>query len=145
MFNPSREQARRFLIETLAKKRSRALMTPLETVAAEWLVLHPEYFSAFESGDEDALRKDYTPEGGAPNPFLHVSMHLSITEQVSIDQPAGIAAAVNALATRLGSLHDAHHAVMECLADMLWNAQRTNTPPDGAAYVACVERRAGLK
>lgn len=145
MFNPSREEARRFLIATLAKKRSRAVMTPLETIAADWLVQHPEYFPVFESSDEDELRKDYTPEAGAANPFLHLSMHLSISEQVSIDQPAGIAAAVNTLATRLGSLHDAHHAVMECLAEMLWNAQRNNLPADGAAYVACVEKRAGLR
>ena len=144
MFKPSRDDARRFFIETFKKKRAYAVLTPLETIAADWLVLHPEYFSSFESED-DVLAKDFTPEAGAPNPFLHLAMHLSITEQISIDQPAGIRAAVDALVSRLGSLHDAHHAVMECLGTMLWQAQRNGQAPDGVAYVACVERRAGLK
>ena len=144
MFNPSRDDVRRFFIETFKKRREHAVLAPLETMAADWLVLHPEYFSCFEPGD-DALAKDFTPEAGAANPFLHLAMHLSITEQISIDQPAGIRAAVDAIAARLGSLHDAHHAVMECLGEMLWQAQRSGRAPDGAAYVACVERGAGRK
>jgi hypothetical protein len=71
-------------------------------------------------------------------------MHLSIAEQVSIDQPPGIRAATQALAQRLGSEHDAHHQVMECLGEMIWNSQRSGMPPDGAAYIDCVRRRAGL-
>jgi hypothetical protein len=69
-------------------------------------------------------------------------MHLSIAEQVSIDQPAGIRQAVQLLAARLGSLHAAHHEVMECLGDMLWASQRSSLPPDGHAYLEAVRQRA---
>ena len=76
------------------------------------------------------------------NPFLHLSMHLSISEQCSIDQPRGIRQAVELLSRRLDSLHDAHHATMECLGQMLWESQRSGRPPDGEAYIAAVQRRA---
>ncbi|MDO0577881.1 DUF1841 family protein, partial [Escherichia coli] len=94
-----------------------------------------------EAGEE-ALARDYTPESGQSNPFLHLSMHLSISEQVSVDQPRGIRAAYEALAQRLDSPHEAQHQVMECLGQMLWTAQRTGLPPDGDAYIECVRKRA---
>jgi hypothetical protein len=69
-------------------------------------------------------------------------MHLSISEQCSIDQPQGIQTAVAQLAERKNSIHDAQHAVMECLGAMLWESQRSGRPPDGAAYVQSVQRSA---
>jgi len=84
----------------------------------------------------------YDGEGGKSNPFLHLSMHLSISEQCSIDQPRGIRQAVELLTTRRNSLHDAHHETMECLGHMLWESQRSGHPPDGAAYTGCVQRQA---
>ena len=90
-----------------------------------------------------ALERQYDASAnGRGNPFLHLSMHLSISEQCSIDQPAGIRQAVELLANRLDSLHQAHHEVMQCLQDMLWQSQVHQRPPDGAAYVEAVQRRA---
>lgn len=140
IFNPTREQARRFFIEAWRKRRESVPSSELETLAADWIGRHPEYLERFE---EAGIAADYAVEDGQANPFLHVGMHLSIEEQVSVDQPAGIRAAVEALARKLGSVHDAHHAAMECLGQMLWTAQRNGQPPDGEAYVACVSRRAG--
>ena len=140
MFNPSREEVRRFFRDLLAKKRDGAVLTPIEAIAGDWIEEHPEYFPALApvpAGEPDP----YEPREGAPNPFLHLSMHLSIAEQLAIDQPPGIKAAVERLTRSLGSAHDAHHEVMECLGEMLWSAQRNRTAPDGAAYVQCVERR----
>ena len=140
MFNPSRDEVRRFFRELLAKKEGGSVLTPLEAIAGDWIDEHPEYRPALAHvapGEPDP----YEPRDGAPNPFLHLSMHLSIAEQLAIDQPPGIRAAIDRLAKRLGSLHDAHHEVMECLGEMLWTAQRSGTPPDGDAYVRCVERR----
>jgi hypothetical protein len=142
MFNPSQHDVRRFFCEAYRKERSNEILTPLEAVARDWIVQHPEY--AGHLGDvEQALAADYGVENGQANPFLHLSMHLSIAEQVSIDQPPGIRAATQALAQRLGSEHEAHHEVMECLGEMIWHSQRNGVPPDGAAYIACVRRRAG--
>jgi hypothetical protein len=113
----------------------------MEAVAAPWVAEHPEYHT--ELADvEAALAADYKVEDGRVNPFLHLSMHLSITEQVSIDQPRGIKQAFELLAAKLGSAHEAQHEVMECLGEMIWTSQRTGLPPDGQAYLECVRRRA---
>jgi len=140
MFAPSQEQVRRFFCEAWAKHRQAQPVTPLEALAVDWIVQHPEYHDDLADVDA-ALAAVFTVEEGRTNPFLHLSMHLSITEQVSIDQPRGIRAAVEHLAARRGSLHDAHHEVMEALGDMIWTSQRAGRPPDGEAYVADVLAR----
>ena len=142
MFNPSQHDVRRFFCEAYRKDGAREVLTPLEAVARDWIVEHPEY--AVDLGDlERALASDYSVERGQANPFLHLSMHLSIAEQISIDQPPGIREAARALTRRLGSEHEAHHEIMECLGQMIWNSQRSGLPPDGAAYLECVRQRAG--
>ena len=142
VFNPSPADVRRFFVEARRKRGEGLPLTPLETIAADWIEEHPEYHG--DLADADAAQSAiYPAAGGRENPFLHLSMHLSISEQVSIDQPAGIRAAVEALAARLGSTHAAQHEAMECLGRMLWEAQRSGRDPDGDAYVECVRRRAG--
>jgi hypothetical protein len=140
MFNPSQHDVRRFFCNTFRKLRANEILTPLEAIARDWIVQHPEY-EAVLADTEAALAADYSVERGQSNPFLHLSMHLSIAEQISIDQPPGIRAAFLALAQRLGSEHDAHHQMMECLGEMIWASQRSGLPPDGIAYVECVKRR----
>jgi hypothetical protein len=141
MFTPSQHDVRRFFCETWRKQKANEILTPLEAIARDWVLQHPEYNTTL-ADSERALAADYAVETGQTNPFLHLSMHLSIAEQVSIDQPPGIRAAFLALARRLGSEHEAHHQIMECLGEMIWNSQRDGTPPDGAAYIDCVRRRA---
>lgn len=141
MFNPSREEVRRFFCDAWQKQIAGGVLTPLEAIAVDWIGEHPEYQDLLRD-IEGALSQDYTPEKGQTNPFLHLAMHLSISEQVSVDQPRGIRQAYEALARRLDSRHEAQHQVMECLGDMLWQAQRTGQPPDGDHYVDCVRRRA---
>jgi len=141
MFQPSQADVRRFFCAAAAKQRTAAVMTPMETIAARWIAEHPEY--AGDLADEaDALARLYTVEDGRTNPFLHLSMHLSIEEQCSIDQPTGIRQAVALLAARRGSLHEAHHEVMDCLGEMIWASQRSGLPPDGQAYLEAVRQRA---
>lgn len=116
-------------------------MEAIETIASLWMDEHPEYHA--ELADlEAALASMAQLEDGKSNAFLHLSMHLSITEQCSIDQPRGIRQAVELLTHRRDSLHDAHHEVMDCLGQMMWDSQRAGRPPDGDAYIACVQRRA---
>ncbi|MCY0388583.1 DUF1841 family protein [Robbsia sp. Bb-Pol-6] len=141
MFNPSREEVRQFFCAIARKQRAREILTPLETIAADWIVEHPEYRDALDDADEAADR-DYTPEQGQSNPFLHLSMHLAISEQVSIDQPPGIRLAHERLAARLGSSHAAQHQIMDCLGETLWEAQRSGAPLDSSAYIERIQRRA---
>ena len=140
MFNPSRDQARDFLFDLWAKHLSRAPLTPLESMTLSIVLEHPEYHD-FLGNRERYLERDWKPEGGETNPFLHLSLHLAIEEQLSIDQPPGIRAAVEALARRHGSTHAARHAVMECLVEMVWQAQRHGAGFDNAAYLDCVLRK----
>jgi len=142
MFAPSQEQVRRFFCEVWAKHLAGQPLTPLEAQAADWIVQHPEYHADLSDVDA-ALSAMFSVEEGRTNPFLHLSMHLSITEQVSIDQPRGIRAAVDALAHRRQSLHDAHHEVMEALGEMVWASQRSGLPFDGQAYIDRIRMRAG--
>ncbi len=141
MFSPTQTDVRSFFTDARRKRFERLPLTPLETIAADWIDAHPEY-GADLGAAAAAPATVPAPEEGRENPFLHLSMHLSISEQVSIDQPAGIRQAFELLARRLGSPHAAQHEVMECLGRMLWDAQHGSRPPDGEAYVDCVRRRA---
>ena len=141
MFQPSQHDVRRFFCAAAAKRRTGAVLTPMEDMAARWVAQHPEYDDDL-ADEAAALAAVYSVEGGRSNPFLHLSMHLTIEEQCSIDQPTGIRQAVSLLAARRNSLHDAHHEVMECLGEMVWASQRSGLPPDGQAYIEAVRRRA---
>jgi hypothetical protein len=136
MFNPSQEDVRRFFCGVHAKARAGQPLDALETLASQWLAEHPEY-DADLADAEAAVARVYDAADGRTNPFLHLSMHLSISEQ-----PRGIRQAVELLAARRDSVHDAHHEAMECLGQMLWESQQSGRPPDGQAYVDCVQRRA---
>jgi Domain of unknown function (DUF1841) len=141
MFQPSQHDVRRFFCEVWAKHRSGQPLVAIETLAAGWIDEHPEYHPDL-SDVEAALAASYTVDDGRTNPFLHLSMHLTISEQVSIDQPRGIRQAVALLAARRQSLHLAQHEVMECLGEMIWASQRSGLPPDGHAYLDAVRQRA---
>ncbi|MDR1967661.1 MAG: DUF1841 family protein [Burkholderiaceae bacterium] len=141
MFTPSPDKVRRFFCRAWAKQRAGQPQEALETLAAGWVAEHPEWHADFADADA-AVARAYAPGSPGGNPFLHMSMHLSISEQCSIDQPPGIRQAVELLAHRRGTLHAAHHAVMECLGQMLADARARGELPDGTDYIAAVQRRA---
>lgn len=142
MFNPSREDARRLFLDTWRKYQAQQALTELETMVLDIQLLHPEYH-ALLTKPEQYLDRDYPPEFGATNPFLHLSLHLAIREQVSIDQPSGVQQRYATLLTQHGEAHAAQHALMECLAEMIWQAQRQQTAPEAAIYFACLDRHIG--
>lgn len=142
MYNPTRDQARQFFIEAWRKYRAQGaqgVLSPLEHVAIDLILLHPEYHALLED-PERALARDFSLELGESNPFVHLSLHLAIGEQLSIDQPPGIRAAFEQLQARLADRHDALHVALECLGETMWRAQRDGAPPDGEAYLECVRR-----
>lgn len=140
MFNPSRDQVRDFFFQAWERFKAGQPLSDLEKMAVEHISRHPEYQPIL---DQPGRYRDqeWPPELGETNPFLHLSMHLSITEQLSIDQPPGIRARFARLAARLEDEHAAQHAVMDCLGEMVWRAQRDRLPPDGAAYLECLEMK----
>ena len=140
MFKPSREQARLLFFETWRKYRQREILSGIETIALEVILMHPEYHDILADA-ERYLDKDYLPEAGDTNPFLHMSMHVAIKEQMSIDQPIGICKRFDLLRQKTGNEHDATHRIMECLAEMIWHAQRNKTAPDAVIYFDCLDRQ----
>jgi hypothetical protein len=141
MFQPQQADVRRFFCTVYRKWRDGEPVDAMQALALPWVQQHPEYHA--ELADEaTALERVHDGADGRPNPFLHLAMHLSIAEQDSIDQPLGIRQALALLAARRGSLHEAHHEVMECLGRMLWESQRSGRPPDGMAYIEAVRARA---
>lgn len=142
MFNPSREQVRDLFFDTWKHYREAGELTDLQKIVLAVLLRHPEYHDML--GDPDRHRtRDFTPEHGAMNPFLHLSLHLAIEEQRSIDQPPGIRAEYERLLRALGDAHDAEHVLLECLGETLWEAQRLGKAPDTQAYLECLRRRGG--
>jgi Domain of unknown function (DUF1841) len=134
VFNPSQADVRRFFCQTYAKHVGKQILSPLENIAARWLVEHPEYHTDL-SNETAAIERDYPPEGGQSNPFLHLAMHLSISEQVQADLPAGLKVAYGMALAKIGDPHHTHHAIMEVLGKVLWDAQRQSTTPDMDALV----------
>ena len=127
----------RFFFDTWRKYRAGETLSALEEMVLAVIALHPEYHPLFDDAKRN-LERDYAPEDGAINPFLHLSLHLAIDEQLSIDQPPGLTAEFARIAAASGSVHDAKHALLECLAETIWQAQRAGGPPDQAFYLSCV-------
>jgi hypothetical protein len=134
MFNPSRDQAREFLFEVWRKEHAGMPLTPLETQAWAIIARHPEYHRIL--ADPHRYRDhEWTPEGGETNPFLHLSLHLAVGEQLGIDQPPGLRAAWQALQFQGLDPHAIEHRIIDALAETLWDSQRQGLPLDAAAYL----------
>ncbi|WP_455217816.1 DUF1841 family protein [Kaarinaea lacus] len=141
IFGQDRNQLRQMYIDAWKKQLAGELMQPLEAMIAEIVAMHPEYH-ALLGEEEAALDKDFLPEMGESNPFMHMGMHIAIREQLSTDRPAGIVAAQQQLMRRLQDTHEVEHQIMECLGHALWEAQQNNTAPDESQYLQCVQRLA---
>ena len=133
LFNPSRDQVRQFFFDTWAKFQQHQPLTDLEGIALQVIQMHPEYHVVLNA-PEKYMEQAYFPEMGETNPFLHMSLHMSILEQISINQPIGIAEAYQKLIVKHGNESDAQHDLMDCLAETIWQAQRTGQVLDAAAY-----------
>ena len=139
MFNPSRDQVRDFFFETWRKYRAGLPLAGLENIGLDVMLLHPEYLDLLSAAEKNKSR-DFTDES---NPFLHMSLHLALEEQLQIDQPPGVRAGVDALLARKGDRHNALHEAIECLAEMMWQSQKDKTPPDAGFYLDCLRTRTG--
>ncbi len=144
MFNPSREQARRFFFETWQRYRANEPLEGAARTALEVILLHPEYHPMLEDPGRN-LDRDWGPDSGENNPFLHLSLHLAIEEQLAMGQPFGLREVFDALVTSSRDAHEARHVLLECLGETLWRAQRAGGALDTQAYLECARRRAGLR
>ena len=139
MFAPTRDEARQFLIDAWRRHRAGEPLSGLAQTAAQLVAMHPEYHAILEAPDRN-IDRDFRPEQGDVNPFLHLALHLAVAEQLAIDQPPGIRAHYERLTAARGDAHAAAHAILECLGEVIWQAQRSGSGPDGALYLDCLAR-----
>jgi len=139
MFGQDRNQLRQMYIDAWRKHQAGEVMQPLELMIAEIVTMHPEYHDMLNAGD-DSLDKDFLPETGESNPFMHMGMHIAIREQISTDRPQGIVTAHKILLLRLQDPHEVEHQIMECLGRMLWESQQNNAVPDEIDYLHCIQK-----
>jgi Domain of unknown function (DUF1841) len=141
LFNPSRDEVRGFFFDTWSKFNHQKPLTDLEKIAISVMHMHPEYHAILDA-PERFKQQEYFPEFGETNPFLHMSLHLSILEQISINQPIGIAEIYEKLKLTHQNEHDAQHDILECLGEIIWQAQRNNAGLDSQAYLTLLQQKA---
>ena len=137
IYTTERDRLRQFYVDTWQKARNNEPLDAMETLVARVIEMHPEYHAMLTNSQH--LGNNYFPEMGETNPFLHMGMHLGLQEQVSMDRPAGIQDVYKKLGERLRDVHETEHAMMECLAEAMWQAQRNQTEPDEQAYLKCLQ------
>jgi len=134
----SRDEVRQVYLAVWQKLQQNKVLEPMEALIADVIEIHPEYH-ALLGDSETASQADFSPEQGQTNPFLHMGMHIALREQAAGDRPAGIRALHQKLGASKG-VHEAEHAMMECLGQVLWQAQRDATEPDQYAYLDCLKK-----
>ena len=139
MFGNDRNQLRQYYIDTWTKAQNNQKLEPLEQIIADVINDHPEYQAILNDSDQ-ALGREYLPEGGESNPFMHMGMHIAIHEQLGSNRPAGIRDLYQKIAQRVGDAHKAEHQMMECLAEMMWQAQRADKEPDEKHYLKALKK-----
>ena len=140
LFNPSQTDVRNFFFTTFEKNKINADLTDLEKIALSVILEHPEY-EKYLSNRDKYTNHQWLPESGETNPFLHMSLHINVIEQLSINQPRGIVEAYQKLCLKFGDKHSASHELMDCIVEMVWQAQRNNTQPDMNLYFECINKK----
>jgi Domain of unknown function (DUF1841) len=141
LFSPSRDEVREFFFGAWAKYKTSQTLTDLEKTGLSVMLMHPEYHAILDA-PEQFKHQAYYPELGETNPFLHMSLHLSILEQISINQPIGITSIYEKLKIKHQTEHDAQHEILECLAESIWHAQCNNTSLDTGYYEQLLQQKA---
>lgn len=142
LFNPSRDDVRDFFFNTWDKFKQQLILTDLEKIAVGVIEMHPEYQLILDM-PEKYKQQDYFPEQGETNPFLHMSLHLSVLEQLSINQPPGIINIYEKLKISYQEEHSAQHDVIDCLTETIWQAQKNKTVIDAAYYLQLLNKKIG--
>ena len=143
LFNPSRDQVREFFFNTWLKFKQNQALEGVETIGIQVMQMHPEYHALLDNSSR-YLHQQYFPEMGEINPFLHMSLHLSVLEQISINQPIGIANIYQQLLLKHQDAHDAQHVLVDCLAETIWQAQRNQLPLDTEEYLQLMKQKTGI-
>lgn len=140
IYSQDRNQLRQVFFQVWEKHQAGETLDAMETILANIIQEHPEYHGLLAEKGKN-LEKDYHPEMGETNPFLHLSLHIAIQEQLSIDQPPGIRELYQKLQNKLSDSHQVEHLIMDCLGEMIWKSQKYQTLPDQNEYLNCIKKQ----
>ena len=140
LYTQDRDQLRRFFCQSWQKRLQNQPLEALEQMLCQVIEQHPEYHTLIEN-EEKALGREYLPDDGETNPFMHLSMHLAMQEQLSINHPKGIIELYQQMVSQIGDRHQAEHQIMECMGEMMWRAQQTRSEPDPKFYLNCLQKQ----
>lgn len=130
---------RKVFFDAWKKHQAREKLEPMESILVQIMTLHPEYHALFKN--KDNLLRDFSATNGESNPFLHMSLHLAIQEQLSLRRPAELSGLYQQLLEKHADPHVAEHEIMECLSEMIWQAQRTQTMANEHEYIECIRKK----
>ena len=143
MFSQDRDALRRVYIDAWRKAKAGKPLEPLEQQVVDAARRHPEYHGLLDAGDK-AMHREWLPEHGESNPFLHMGLHIAVMEQVSTDRPPGIRKLYQQTIKHcLGDPHEAEHRIMECLAEAMWKTQHDGSDLDPKALFKCIKQHGG--
>lgn len=138
LFENNREMLRKKYFDAWHKHVNKLPLEPLESQILDVILIHPEYHHLLSS--TDSRHQNYLPETGQTNPYLHMGLHLGLREQLQTDRPIGIKKIYLDLSKKFADPHQIEHRMMECLAQILWDAQHTHIPPDERIYLECLKK-----
>ena len=133
IFSHDRMELRKLFFSAWQKHLNKSTITDLEQQIIRVIEYHPEYHHFLAHLDN--LDKDFPVESGESNPFLHMSLHISLIEQVVTNRPYGINNIYQRLCQKHQDEHQVHHKMMDYLAESIWSAQKNNLPPDEKKYL----------
>ncbi len=108
-------------------------LNAMEVRISRVIQMHPEYHHFFNDM-EDFLDRDFQVDDGM-NPYLHLSLHLAIEEQLATKQPIEAAQILEReVVERKHERHDAIHIILEVLAETVYESQRDGREIDPLAY-----------
>ena len=135
LYTQDRTQQRQFLANAWQKFLDKeVVLDPLEDQLTQIIEMHPEYHKLISN-----IESDFFPESGEVNPFLHINLHLSLREQLSINQPKGINGYYQKILNKVKDPHEVEHKMMDCITQMIFSSQKNNVPMDHQAYIHCLE------
>jgi len=137
---PNREQLRahrQIFWDAWQRAKDNLPLDAMQVRIARVIEMHPEYHHFFNDM-EDFLERDFQVDDGM-NPYLHLSLHLALEEQIATRQPPEVGNAIEYMMTTKGiDRHAALHSVLEILAESVYFSQREGKDPDVLQYLTRV-------
>lgn len=135
MIVEDRDGSRRIFLETWDKYRKGESLDNMETLILQIILLHPEYHQLLSAGDQ-VLAQDFGVADD--NPFLHMGLHIAVSEQLQSDRPFGVRVIYQSLTEKYPDEHQLQHLLMECLEKLLWQAREEGRAIEESEYLECL-------